>query len=299
MRFNKWCYEWLERYKKRFLKDSTYETYSHACKRIYCRKKLDKLTIDDIQNNINKLIDEGFSHSSIKNTLTIMEQATRRATLLGYCSMIDFSLLELPKAKAQKVRSLSLAEQRKMLQHLDYSFYGQAFAFLLCSGLRVGELIALEWSDIDFKKRIIHIEKSDYRGKIQTPKTDNSKRVIPMSNEMYHILQQNFAVGSKNCFRNSLGKSISYRSMLTAWHRFCENIGLPPWGLHVLRHTYATNALAAGINIKVLSELLGHKSITITLNIYCDVREEEKQKAAERLSDFLFSSVKIENTQNY
>ena len=50
MRFNKWCYEWLERYKKRFLKDSTYETYSHACKRIYCRKKLDKLTIDDIQN---------------------------------------------------------------------------------------------------------------------------------------------------------------------------------------------------------------------------------------------------------
>ena len=57
MRFNKWCYEWLERYKKRFLKDSTYETYSHACKRIYCRKKLDKLTIDDIQNNINKLID--------------------------------------------------------------------------------------------------------------------------------------------------------------------------------------------------------------------------------------------------
>ena len=68
-----------------------------------------------------------------------MEQATRRANLLGYCSMIDFSLLELPKAKAKKVQSLTLAEQRRMLQHLDYSFYGQAFAFLLCSGLRVGE----------------------------------------------------------------------------------------------------------------------------------------------------------------
>ena len=298
MRFNKWCYEWLERYKKRFLKDSTYETYSHACKRIYCRKKLDKLTIDDIQNNINKLIDEGFSHSSIKNTLTIMEQATRRANLLGYCSMIDFSLLELPNAKAKKVRSLTLAEQRKMLQHLDYSFYGQAFAFLLCSGLRVGELIALEWSDIDFKKGIIHIERTDYRGKIQTPKTDKSKRDIPISKEMYYILQQNFSVGSKKCFRNTVGEAIAYRSMLTSWHRFCENLGLPPWGLHVLRHTYATNALTAGVNIKVLSELLGHKSMTITLNIYCDVREDEKQKAAERLSDFLFSSAKIENTTN-
>lgn len=164
--------------------------------------------------------------------------------------------------------------------------------------MRVGELIALEWSDIDFKKGIIHIERTDYRGKIQTPKTDKSKRDIPISKEMYYILQQNFSVGSKKCFRNTVGEAIAYRSMLTSWHRFCENLGLPPWGLHVLRHTYATNALTAGVNIKVLSELLGHKSITITLNIYCDVREDEKQKAAERLSDFLFSSAKIDNTTN-
>lgn len=288
-RLNEWCYEWLERYKKRILKPSTYQSYLQAAQRIYCRKKLRKLKIDDIQKNINTLIDKHLSRSSIKGTLTIIEQAVRRAHQLGYCDNIDFSLLELPKSNNRKVYALDIADQRRMLSHLDYSFYGDAFAFLLFSGLRVGEMIALKWSDVDFRKRIIHIRRADYRGQIQEPKTDMSIRDIPLGRELTAILRRNFIVGSEWCFLNSVGGRINYRSMLQAWHRFCNLLSLPDCGLHVLRHTYATNAIAAGINVKIVSEILGHKSVSITLNIYTDVYSSDKARAADQLSDFIFS----------
>lgn len=289
MRFNKWCLHWLEVYKKRFVKESTFESYSFACKHITCRKKLDKITISDLQKVINRMIDENLSRSTIKHTVTIMVQAVRRASSLGYCRAVDFSALELPKENARKVHALVRADQRLLLSNLDKSFYGDFFAFLLFSGLRVGELIALRWSDVNMKHRTISISRTDYRGHEQTTKTANSQRVIPISNELKFILERNFMVGKEYVFNNTLGGKVNYRSVLDSWHNFSATVGLPPCGLHALRHTYATNALAAGVNIKVLSELLGHKSITVTLNIYTDVGADDKARAASQISAFLFS----------
>lgn len=286
MRFNKWCLHWLEVYKRRFVKPSTYESYLYACSHIKCRKKLEKLKLSDLQKVINRMVDGGLSRSTIKHTLTIMVQACRRAHALGYCESFDFSLLELPRDNKHKVNALSMLEQRLIIGNQDKTFYGDVFCFLLFSGVRVGELIALRWTDIDWKNKTIRVSRTDYRGQEQPVKTANSQRDIPISDELKTLLNRNFELGSDYVFRNTLGTKINYRSLLQAWHRFSDTIGLPPCGLHVLRHTYATNALRAGVNIKVLSELLGHKSITVTLNIYTDVGADDKAQAAALIGDY-------------
>lgn len=287
MRFNKWCMHWLEVYKKRFVKASTYESYIFACKHITCRKKLDKLKLSDLQKVINQMVDCGLARSTIKHTLTIMVQASRRAVALGHCPPFDYNLLELPADNLHKVHALSLPDQLLILRNIDKSFYGDFFGFLLFSGLRVGELIALRWSDVDWKNGIIRITRTDYRGREQPTKTANSQRDIPISAELKVLLNRNLQVGSGYVFRNTLGGKVNYRSLLQAWHTFADNIGIQPCGLHVLRHTYATNALRAGVNIKVLSELLGHKSITVTLNIYTDVGADDKAEAASQISSYM------------
>lgn len=288
MRFNEWCWKWLEMYKKRFLKDSTFESYQFACNYITCRTKLKKLRITDLQLIINTMIDLGLAKSTIKHTLTIMVQASRRAAALGYCKPMDYKMLELPAGNEKKVSALSLPDQRLIIQKADFSFYGDFFLFLLFSGLRVGELIALRWSDVSMKNKIISISRTDYRGQEQAVKTKSSQKVIPISAELKFLLERNLCVGNDYVFRNTMGRKVNYRTLLQSWHRFCDSIGIEECGLHVLRHTYATNALRAGVNVKVLSELLGHKSITVTLNIYTDVCTDDKAAAARMMSEFMF-----------
>lgn len=287
MRFNKWCVHWLDVYKKRFIKSSTYESYSFSCSHINCKKKLEKLKLSDLQKIINKMVDEGLARSTIKHTVTIMVQACRRAHALGYCNSFDFSLLELPHDNPKKVCALTIEEQKILLYNSKNSFYGDLFLFLLYSGLRVGELIALRWSDVDIYNGIIKITRTDYRGREQDVKTASSQRDIPISSELKTLLKRHFVVGGQYVFTNTLGGKVNYRSLLDCWHTFTAAAGLPLCGVHVLRHTYATNALRAGVNIKVLSELLGHKSITVTLNIYTDVAADDKHHAACQISEFL------------
>ncbi len=294
MRFNKWCVHWLDLYKRRFIKESTYSSYLFACQHIKCKRKLEKLSIVDLQKVINDMIDKKLSLSTVKHTVTIMIQASRRAYSLGYCKQLDYSFLELPTDKKSKVEALSLSDQRLILSNIALSFYGPFFKFLLFSGMRVGEAIALRWSAIDYKNKIIKIRYTDYRGTEQDTKTVNSCRDIPLTADLYNILQDNFKIGSVYCFTNTMGNKINYRSLLDSWHRFILNIGVTPCGLHALRHTYATNALKAGVNIKVLSEILGHKTVNITLNIYTDIDISDKAAAAALLTDYIKDKVSNE-----
>lgn len=287
MTFENWCLYWLEHYKKRFVRDSTYDSYLQAAAHITCRRRLRFIRLDDLQDVVNEMIDAGLAASTIKHTVTVMRQAHRKAVKLGKCKKIDFSELELPRSIGAKVKALTATEQQKILKCCSYSFYGDFFLFLMNTGLRVGEAIALRWSDIDFRAGTARIERADYRGKLHTPKTDDGKREIPLTVTALRLLQENYKIGSELCWRNTLGCKISYRSALDAYKRIIERAGIRDCGLHILRHTFATNCLAAGVDMKVLSEILGHKSIVVTANIYTDVFPAQKSDAAERLTAYL------------
>lgn len=286
--FDDWVWFWLDTYKKRTLKPSTYSAYLVAAKHIQCHVKIRRLKLEHIQEIINRMVDLGLAYSTIRHTVTIIKQAVRAAQKRGLCHKIDFScLIVTSQQQKRRVTALTPSEQIRFMAHLQDVFYGDLYAFLLLTGLRVGEALALTWDDIDLRSRSIHINKTLYRGQIQDPKSKSSFRDIPLGDDVFLLLRRHYTPSRGIIWRNTIGSAVSYRSLLDSFKRYCDRCGIPPYGLHTLRHTYATNALTAGVNTKVLSEILGHASISITLGIYTDVRSDHKQLAAEQISDYM------------
>lgn len=279
-----YCKFYLETYKKPFIKNSTYERYL-SCMCHVPKLPLCDVSEEDIQMIINKLIALGRKTSTIKQVKIIIMQSLKRAKKQGIINQIDFDLI-LPKNSKVKVQALSSAEQQLVLHNLDLSFYGDMFFALMHSGCRCGELIALTWSDVDFRNNVMHITKTDYNGHVGTPKTVDSFRDVPLHPDLRMQLLKKYKVGKNGLvFRSTLGTAVNYHSLLDAWHRYLDLLNLPRHGLHVLRHTFATNALSSGMNYKILSKILGHGSVAVTMDIYCDILEEDKQRAMLAMSE--------------
>lgn len=286
MKLREFTENYLETYKKPFLKASTYERYRTCLKHIP-DIKLRKLTTDKLQVIINHMIEAGLSTSSIKQVKILLSQALKFLTESGKTIAGDIRAVKIPKISQKKVRALTENEQKRLFFSLQGSFYCDFFLSLLFTGLRVGELIALEWSDVDLRGGYFEITKTDYNGHPTPPKTPDSVRRLPLNAEFKEILIRKYNLGvSGRIFRNTLDRSVVYRTLLDSWYRALDSAGLPRLGLHVLRHTYATNALRAGVDVKVLSKLLGHASVAITLDLYCDVIFDDLETASGKLSSF-------------
>lgn len=254
MKLLEWTEKFLTIYKKPFLKPSTYERYFTCLKHVPPFLELEETTSEDLQLIINSMMTAGLSFSSIRQVKILLNQALTRAKRLGYRTTADFSLVDMPKNNPKLVRALSEDEQLTLIRNADKSFYGDFFLALLFTGCRVGELIALDWKDVDLHGGCFWITQTAYKRDTQSPKTAESLRKLPINDEFYAILSRNFARDGR-VFRNTLGQSILYHTLLDCWHRFLDVCGLDLMGLHVLRHTYATNALRAGIDKYSLSSL--------------------------------------------
>lgn len=286
MRLREFTENYLETYKKPFIKPSTYERYKTCLKHIP-NIKFKNLTTDKLQQIVNDMAEAHQSSSSIKQVKILLSQALNFAIDEGKIVTGDIRRVKIPKISQKKVFAFTENEQKKLFLGVKNSYYEDLFLSLLFTGCRVGELIALEWSDIDLRGCYFEITKTDGRGYLTTPKTADSVRRLPINAEFREILIRKYNLGvSGRIFRNTLGRPIVYRTLLDAWHRVLDASGLPYVGLHVLRHTYATNALRAGVDVKVLSKLLGHASVAITLDLYCDVSDEDKQSASQLLTDY-------------
>ena len=288
-RLNEWVYEWLETYKKVMVKPSTYDSYLQYATHITCNKSLKKLSNSDIQKLINNMVVEGLKLSTIKHMLTLVRQSLKKARTLGLINNLSMlENLELPKNQPKKITPLLPDELNLIIKNSYRTFYGDFYKVLIYTGCRVGELIALRWSDVDFFNGVLHIEHTDYLGDLQSVKTAHGCRQIPLYGELFSILsrRRHKAKASDRVFTNTLGRPIVYRTLLDNWHWFCSSIGIyEPLGFHVLRHTFAHTALRSGIPIKVVSAWLGHSDVKITLNIYDSVDHTDFTKASELLAE--------------
>lgn len=282
-----WVNEWLRVYKKIMIKPSTYESYLNDIKRIKCGVLLRKLSNRDIQNIINELVLCGLQSSTIKHTLCMIRQSLVKARKLGHIDNLTcLEDIELPKPKPKKVVGFTHRESEIVLKNYNKAYYGNLFVFLLYTGCRVGECIALTWVDIDFFNKKIYIRNTDYKGNLQTVKTSSGDRTLPMYECVEKILRDlhKKKTSSKGrVFLNTLGGPVNYRSLLKSWHRFLDLYNLPPVGMHVLRHTFAHMALRAGVPVKVVSAWLGHADTTVTLNIYEYVTDDDMAQASKEL----------------
>lgn len=287
MLLKSWVLEYVNTYKRITLKPSTVQSYLYAAAHIPDDIVLDELTREDLQCIINKMVDAGLAWSTVSHTFTLVSDALSHAQNYG---LPDKSYLLkgviMPKRQKKRVRAF-LPEELQRFRQNNKSVHADVFEFLLQNGLRIGELIGLQQRDFDVRSRLYVVDRTYYRDGYQGPKTPESKRSMPLTAQSWEIVRSRIVLGQPTApvFLGRTGKILNYRSVLESFDNTLDKAGLHvEGGLHILRHTFATELLRRGVSLKVISELLGHGSIKTTCDIYSDVTLDMKLDALATLN---------------
>lgn len=304
MKYIDWLTQWLENYIRPSVKVRTYERY-HLIIEQHIKDRIGNIELDalsplvlqkfisELLQNGNRKTGKGLSANSVNAVISVIQGSLRTAHLLGLSKEYTADKLKRPKLKEKPVECFTMSEQKQIEQSVLNGKKDKMYGILLClySGLRIGELIALQWSDIDFVKGILTVSKSCHDGQdgliIDEPKTANSRRLIPLPKQLLPILK-GIKKKSKSPFVVSAnGSSVSVRSYQRSFELLLKRLNIPHKGFHSLRHTFATRALECGMDIKTLAEILGHKNPTVTLNRYAHSLMEHKSDMMNRLGKLL------------
>ena len=246
----------------------------------------------DIYTFINSRLAAGLSPRYVSDIVVLMRSMFRYAER-EYNIRNVLEGIVMPKKPRTEVRLLSASEQKRLYQHALGSgdSTGLAVMLSLTAGLRIGELCALRWEDIDLKKRTLTVRKTVQRIQrftggsrteliVTEPKSESSKRVIPLPKSIISTLLK--VKGESECHVISgTSAPTDPRTLQYRFARLLKNVKLPSVHFHSLRHAFATNAIAAGFDVKTLSEILGHSSVEITLNRYVHSSFERKRSCME------------------
>ena len=296
MKYGMWLDEWFRNYIQPSSKIKTCERYSEIIEKHLKVKlgeyELDELTplvlqryVTGLMQSGNIVTGKGLAANSVNGIITVT---------LGELKEYTADKIKRPKTKEKDVSCFTLPEQKKIEQTVLTSKKPKLFGIVLClySGLRIGELLALEWSDIDFNKGTIAINKTCHDGRdengklcriIDTPKTTSSKRTIPIPKQLLPLLKEHKKKSYSQYIVSSNGHGITVRSYQRSFELLQKRFGIKRKGFHSLRHTFATRALECGRDVKTLSEILGHKNATVTLNRYAHSMMEHKKEMMNKL----------------
>ena len=309
MKYKEWLNDWLDNYVRPTSKERTYTRYYEIVHQHIIPHlgdyELNELTPINIQKFVTYLSQSGnlrtgagLSPNSVNAIITVIQNSLRTAYRLGYVDSYIADKIKRPKTEEKKVECFSSAEQKKIEQYILSKEKSKLFGVLLClySGLRIGELLALTWSDIDFAKGELSVSKTSHDGKDKNgvftrltdiPKTQSSIRTIPLPKQFMPILREIKRKSHSIYVVSNDEKPISIRSYQRSFSILQKNLGLTHRGFHSLRHTFATRALECGMDVKTLSEILGHKSPTVTLNRYAHSLMEHKKEMMNKLGKLL------------
>jgi len=308
MIFKEWLIEWFENYVKPSAKDKTQNRYNEMIRQHLIpdlgEYEMDELTPLVLQKYVTGLTKsgnlkngKGLAPNSVNAIISVIQSALRQAYTLGCLTIYTADKIKRPKTVEKQIECFSVAEQKKIEQAVFMDKRPKMFGIVLClyTGLRIGELLALEWSDIDFTKAEITVSKSCHDGKkdghyhrlYDVPKTETSKRIVPIPKQLLPRFRE-VKKGSRSQWVVGNGeKIISVRSYQYSFSLLLKRLGIPHRGFHVLRHTFATRAMECGMDVKTLSEILGHKNPTVTLNRYAHSLLSHKHEMMNRLGKLL------------
>lgn len=299
MKYKEWLIEWLECYVKPSSKRKTYIRYSEiAYQHIidtlgdYEMRELTPLVLQRFTTELlqcgNLKTGKGLSANSVNGIITVIQNSLKVACAIGKISEYTADKIKRPKATEKKVECFTQIEQKKIEKAVLEGKKQQLIGVLisLYTGLRIGELLALQWTDIDFSSGMLTVDKSchdgiDENGKfgriIDTPKTVSSVRIIPLPRQLLSILRDYKRKSKTENIISIKDKPISTRTYQRNFQSLLAKLNISSHGFHALRHTFATRALECGMDVKTLSEILGHKSPTVTLNRYVHSMTEHKK----------------------
>lgn len=302
MKYKDWLNEWLKLYVKPATKIRTYKKYKRQIETHILPAlgefELHELTATVLQRFTVDLSEKGLSANTVNGIISVLKSSLKRAVLLDVTEKEFTAAIVRPKQREKQVDCLSKDEQRKIEKYILEKKKGNLFGMVLClyTGLRIGELLSLTWDDVDLQKGVMTVSKSCHdsweNGKyvkvIDTPKTDCSTRIIPIPKQLLTRLKEYKKSSSGNYI--VIGRSMhgaQVRSYQKSFELLLKRLKLPHKGFHSLRHTFATRALECGMDIKTLSEILGHKNPTITLKRYAHSMLEHKTEMMNRLGKLL------------
>ena len=305
MKYKEWLMNWLANYVMPNYKSRTCDRYTGIVTQHIIPKlgdyELADLTPFIVQQFITELIahgnlktGKGLAANTVNSIITVIQQSMETAHQLKFVDAYEMNNLKRPKTEEKAVVCFTIAEQKKIEQAVREDKRDKMLGVLIClyTGLRIGELMALEWDDIDLQKRELHVTKSchdgkDENGKISritgTPKTPRSTRVIPIPRQLIPILRDMKKRSNSSLVISDKGKIPSVRAYQRSFELLLDKIDVPKHGFHSLRHTFATRAIECGMDVKSLSEILGHKNPTITLNRYVHSMMEHKMSMMDKL----------------
>lgn len=304
MKYIEWLNIWLNNYIKPSAKERTYIRYEQLI-RTHIAKKIGGNDVNDLtpivlQSFVTELLSsgndktgKGLSANTVNAIISVLKNSLRTAHLLGYAKDYTANMIKRPKLNERKIECFTLAEQKKIESAVFDSKKTKMFGIVLClyTGLRIGELIALQWKDIDLQKGLLSVSRSchDTSGGIvfDEPKTATSRRVIPLPKQLLPKLKSIKKNSNSDFVVSADGNAVSVRSYQRSFELLLKRQNIVHCGFHSLRHTFATRALECGMDVKTLSEILGHKNPTVTLNRYAHSLLEHKAAMMNRLGKLL------------
>lgn len=281
------------------------ERYQRNIKGVIGNKLLSEVKPINCQKIFSDMAEEGYKTSTIYQTrialFNMLEFAKDNDVIIA--NPCKKSLKSNMGKPSEKKEALTLEVQKKFLGALEGYSYENQYRFVLQTGLRTGELIGLKWSDIDFEKRTLKVERSmEFRHKVGEwrvgpPKSQAGYRTIPLTDEAIRILQAQRAMNAKLkvipmewkdiVFLCRKGTPVKNSTYDTGLFKCCDRAGIPHFSMHVLRHTFATRCIEGGMKPKTLQKILGHSNIGITMNLYVHITEEEKIREIDLVADAL------------
>lgn len=289
--------EWLN-YKRTMVKESTYFNYNFVVNE--CLKKYFKnVNLEEVKNfDFYSIIDElkqKISRKTLRDRISILKSILRYAER-KYDMDFKIDLIDVPVTYNKEIEILTEREKNRITKYLLETNNIRELGILisLYTGLRIGEICALRWANIDFDKKLLDVERTVqrvYMGEKETkvmfsePKTIKSVRKIPIAEVLLKKLRELKSNYSENSFiltgtEDRFMEPITYRF---TYKKCLKNCKVSYKKFHCLRHTFATRCIRAGMDVKSLSEVLGHNNVNVTLSIYVHSSYKVKKKFIDKI----------------
>lgn len=291
--------EWKEE-KKKYVKKSTYAAYQLLIQNHIKPYFGDLYEVNEekVQQFVFDKLDAGLSEKTIRDIIIVLKMILKFGIKNGYLEYVQIDAKFPSKQEKKDLDVLSKADQKKFMEHLRNNFTFKNLGIFIClsTGMRIGEICGLRWCDVDTVEGVIKVRHTLQRIYIiegetrhtelllDTPKTANSVRDIPMSSELLKMLKSLNKVVNENYYviSNDI-KPIEPRTYRNYYKKLCRQLDILELKFHGLRHSFATRCIESKADYKTVSVLLGHSNISTTLNLYVHPNKEQKKKTIDKM----------------
>lgn len=302
-KFSKIVALWKED-KKQYVKRSTFAAYTLLIENHILPSFGEMALVEeqDVQTFVFRKLNEGLSHKTIKDILIVLKMILRFGVKNQMTEYRQIDIKFPTERDKHSIDILSRSHQKQIMEYirLHFTFKNLGIYICLSAGMRIGEICALTWDDLDVENGIIHVRKTIQRIYVieehrkytevilDTPKTKNSIREIPMTKNLLKMIRPIKKIVNGNFYvLTNEPKPTEPRTYRNYYKQFMQSLGLPLMKFHGLRHSFATRCIESKCDYKTVSALLGHSNISTTLNLYVHPNLEQKKRCMEQMSRLL------------